>query len=101
MQGVVNDADKGQVYHTARSILSLIFLRYPDIPKDRYKVTHPVLLVTALRDPIALPSMAKAASAAWCTILTVRELDTGHWVMLEKPDELNATIDEYLRELKA
>jgi soluble epoxide hydrolase/lipid-phosphate phosphatase len=64
-------------------------------------VTYPVLLVTTLQDPICLPSMAIASATPWCSNLTVRELDTGHWVMLEKPDELNATIDEFLQGLAA
>lgn len=69
------------------------------IPKDRYNVTQPVLLVAALRDAISIPSLSKANSEASCTNLTVHEFDTGHWVMLEKPDELNVVIEEYLKGL--
>jgi soluble epoxide hydrolase / lipid-phosphate phosphatase len=69
------------------------------IPKERHKLTHPVLQVTALRDAICLPEIAKNVAAAFCTNATVRELDAGHWLMLEKPRELNAVLDEFLESL--
>lgn len=71
------------------------------IPEERYKLTHPVLMVTTLQDNICLSTIAKAVTSATCTNATVRELDTGHWAMLEKPDELNTVIDEYLGNLLA
>jgi soluble epoxide hydrolase / lipid-phosphate phosphatase len=66
------------------------------IPQDRYKLAHPVLQVATLRDPICLPDIARQATLVMCTNATVRDIDTGHWAMLEKPDELNALIDEFL-----
>jgi soluble epoxide hydrolase / lipid-phosphate phosphatase len=71
------------------------------IPKERYNITHPVLLVTTLRDTICLPTVAKAITSTTCTNAVVRELDTGHWAMFEKPHELNASIDEFLGSLSA
>jgi soluble epoxide hydrolase / lipid-phosphate phosphatase len=66
------------------------------IPQDRYKLTLPVLVIATLRDVICLPEMARRATSGFCTNATVRDIDTGHWAMLEKPDEINAFIDEFL-----
>jgi pimeloyl-ACP methyl ester carboxylesterase len=67
-----------------------------DIPQDRYKLTLPVLVVATLQDAIYLPGLARRAAAALCTNATVHDIDTGHWAMLEKPDEINALIDGFL-----
>lgn len=101
MQGTMNVNDKGQdlschelgFVHPCHAFITIA------IPKERYILTHPVLQVATLRDPIGIPEIAKYATPAMCTNSTVRDIDAGHWVMLEKPNELNAIIDEYLESL--
>jgi pimeloyl-ACP methyl ester carboxylesterase len=75
---------------------SYVKLVAADIPQDSYKLTLPVLVVATLRDAICLPELARQATSVFCTNATVRDIDTGHWAMLEKPDEINALIDEFL-----
>ncbi|KAF8586071.1 alpha/beta-hydrolase [Ramaria rubella] len=67
-----------------------------DIPKERYTITHPVLQILCPRDAICVPDLMRVSTVAWCTNATIRELDTGHWPMFEKPDELHAAMDEFM-----
>ncbi|KAF8573427.1 alpha/beta-hydrolase [Ramaria rubella] len=66
------------------------------VPKERYKITHPVLQILCLRDSICVPDIMRANTVAWCTNAVIRELDTSHWPMFEKPDELNAAMDDFV-----
>ncbi|KAF8586073.1 alpha/beta-hydrolase [Ramaria rubella] len=78
------------------AIRDVIFEDDKTVPKERYKITHPVLQILCLRDLICLPVIGRANTAAWCTNAVIRELDTSHWPMFEKPDELNAAMDEFV-----
>ncbi|KAJ7588150.1 alpha/beta-hydrolase [Mycena floridula] len=59
------------------------------IPKQNIMVTKPVFFGAALRDFVALASVQKMVVAKTCTNTTVCEYDAGHWVMVEKKDEVN------------
>ncbi|KAM0541948.1 hypothetical protein ACHAPJ_013010 [Fusarium lateritium] len=58
----------------------------------------PVLFVGANWDPISDVAVSSIASAQkkYCTNLKEVNVDAGHWVALEKPDEVNALIAEWL-----
>ncbi|KAJ7592486.1 Alpha/Beta hydrolase protein [Mycena floridula] len=59
------------------------------IPKQNIMVTKPVFFGAALRDVVALASVQKMILAKTCTNTTVCDYDAGHWVMVEKKDEVN------------
>ncbi|KAJ7590104.1 alpha/beta-hydrolase [Mycena floridula] len=59
------------------------------IPEQNIMVTKPVFFGAALRDLVCLASMQKMILAKTCTNTTVCDYDAGHWVMVEKKDEVN------------
>ncbi len=67
----------------------------PELPPTR-PIDVPVLMVTASRDPVIRPEMA-AAMPLLVRKLTMRSLDCGHWTQQEKPEEVNALIDCWIR----
>jgi soluble epoxide hydrolase / lipid-phosphate phosphatase len=96
MQGTFGEGDKGLDSHSLARSSSHVKIVAADILQDGYKLTLPVLIVATLQDAICLPELARRAAAALCTNATVHDIDTGHWAMLEKPDEINALIDGFL-----
>jgi len=60
------------------------------IPKEAYQLKKPVFFAACSKDPIALPAMGKAGLVPSCEQPpTIKDYDAGHWVQLERPDELN------------
>ena len=59
------------------------------IPHTRANITKPVLLLTAAKDPIGTPARAEAGTRPYAPDLRVRQIDSGHFMMLEKADEVN------------
>ncbi len=70
-----------------------------DIPPDRAILKKPVLLVPALKDPIGLPSFAIAGTQPYAPDLRIVSIEAGHWVQLEKRDEVNAALEAFYNEL--
>ncbi|KAF8995114.1 Alpha/Beta hydrolase protein [Cyathus striatus] len=69
------------------------------IPMDRYKITHPTLFIATLQDYVCLPEVGTAIMKSYADNLEIKEIDTSHWVMFEKPDDLNETLDEFISKL--
>ena len=69
------------------------------IPAERATIEQPTLLVTCRNDPAGIPAMAEEGTRASARNLEVKQLDTGHWVQLEKPDEVNQLLKEFLEGL--
>ncbi|TCD71231.1 hypothetical protein EIP91_011709 [Steccherinum ochraceum] len=69
------------------------------IPPDRYTIHHPVLYVGCTRDTICVFSYAVQPTRQFCKNLTVKEIDTGHWVLIEKPAELAQMLLEWVEGL--
>ncbi|MBN1662784.1 MAG: alpha/beta hydrolase [Deltaproteobacteria bacterium] len=64
------------------------------------KVTMPALMIGAENDPILLPGMMDGMERH-CTNLTKRLIgNCGHWTQMERPDEVNRILIEYLSDLK-
>lgn len=51
-------------------------------------IDTPTLFIGTAKDVICIPALQEAAMKSAFTNLTVETLDTGHWVMLEKPKEM-------------
>lgn len=70
-----------------------------DIPYERKFCDLPALLVVAERDYATRADMQVPRSREWCRELRVETLDCGHWIQLEKADELTALLEGFAREV--
>ena len=59
-------------------------------------ITVPVLFIQALRDSALPPHLGKAMGKH-IPKLTMKQVDTAHWALWEKPQELNEIIAEWLQ----
>ena len=64
--------------------------------QDR-RVTVPVLFIQALRDQ-ALPPHLGRSMAKKIPQLTIKQVNTAHWALWEKPEEVNGIIERWVRE---
>jgi len=60
------------------------------------KLHLPVLMISAARDPIAGGARAVEGMRAVVDNLKVETLPTGHWVQLEKADEVNRLLEDFV-----
>jgi pimeloyl-ACP methyl ester carboxylesterase len=68
------------------------------IPLPAYHLTKPVFFGAATKDCVTVPATGKFALEKYCkeAPVTIREFDTGHWVALEAPDELNKELATWI-----
>ncbi|KAL4895459.1 putative epoxide hydrolase [Aspergillus ambiguus] len=59
----------------------------------------PLLLIGAEKDYVCLADMQEQSARPFATDLRVERLDTGHWVQLEKPDEVNALLIKFAEDI--
>lgn len=69
------------------------------IPNERAYVEQPTLLVTCSGDPVAPPGFIEGGTRPFVRNLEVKQVDTGHWLLLEKPDEVNAILKDFFESL--
>lgn len=61
------------------------------------QIDIPVLVILASRDTALPPVMAQGMSK-YLPNLTVEEVDTSHWALWEKPEEVNGILEKWLKE---
>lgn len=61
------------------------------------RITAPVLFIQALRDQ-ALPPHLGRSMAKTIPQLTLKRVDTSHWALWEKPEEVNRIIAQWVKE---
>lgn len=59
------------------------------------KINVPTLFIQATKDSVLQPHMSKGMEK-WLTNLTRGEVDGTHWVLVQRPDEVNKIIREWL-----
>lgn len=59
----------------------------------------PVFLIIGAKDPLGFASFTEMATRAYSKDLKVVRLDTGHWIQLEAPDELNGILEGFVEEV--
>ncbi|KAF8999695.1 Alpha/Beta hydrolase protein [Cyathus striatus] len=69
------------------------------VPKENYRFRTPTLYIPTLKDMICIPAINEAELRKYCDNLSVKVIDSTHWVMLEKPAELNEAIGEFLAKI--
>ena len=58
-------------------------------------ITKPVLFIAGENDSVLTPE-TNSHNAMACTNLTEKSLPTGHWMAMEKPDEVNQAIFNWI-----
>lgn len=66
------------------------------VPIRSPAVTKPVFFGAAKRDAIGVAQFQIHGTTQACSNLTVREIDAGHWIQLEKKDEVNQELGAWL-----
>lgn len=61
------------------------------------QITIPVLFIQALRDQ-ALPAHLGKSMAKHIPNLTLKQVNTSHWALWEKPEEVNGILAAWLNE---
>ncbi|KAF2033552.1 hypothetical protein EK21DRAFT_109020 [Setomelanomma holmii] len=63
----------------------------------------PTSMITGRKDIVCIHGRPATAMEACVTdgILEVRDIDAGHWVMLEKPAEFNKVLQEWLEQTES
>jgi 3-oxoadipate enol-lactonase len=62
---------------------------------DLSRIRCPALLISGDEDAVAPPSMARSIAAAIAGAKTVVLPRCGHWIMLERPEEVNAEVKRF------
>lgn len=62
------------------------------------RITAPTLFIQALRDEALPPHLGKAMGKQ-IPKLDLKQVDTAHWALWEKPEEVNAIISEWLKDV--
>ncbi|KAF3384994.1 Bifunctional epoxide hydrolase 2 [Penicillium rolfsii] len=62
------------------------------------KITIPTLFIQALRDP-ALPPHLGNSMAKHIPKLTLKQVNTAHWAMWEKPEEVNGILSTWFKDV--
>ncbi|KAI1413789.1 alpha/beta-hydrolase [Hypoxylon sp. FL1857] len=60
-----------------------------------HRFTMPTLFVQALRDPVLIPELSEGMDQ-YFDKLTRAEVNTGHWAMIEGPDEVNKILNSWV-----
>lgn len=68
---------------------------------ERSHIQQPTLLITASKDYIAIPAMQEQGMRPFFKNLTVESVETGYWLQLEKPDEINQMLEKFFQEVVA
>ncbi|PIL26566.1 hypothetical protein GSI_12324 [Ganoderma sinense ZZ0214-1] len=67
-----------------------------NIPEERKNVVSPSLVFLALRDIVSVRTITEAFMAKRGTQVEYVEVDAGHWLQVERPDEVNAAMRRWL-----
>ncbi|KAL8873180.1 MAG: hypothetical protein Q9215_001687 [Flavoplaca cf. flavocitrina] len=67
-----------------------------NVPSDRLQTDKPALLVVCTKDCVAIPSMQEQDMRAFASDVMVESLDCGHWVQLEKANEVNEIVTSFI-----
>lgn len=68
------------------------------VAPERWHIQQPTLLITCSLDPIANASMQEQGMRPFVRNLKVEKMESGHWVQLEKREEVNQTLKVFFQE---
>ncbi|KAG5220521.1 alpha/beta-hydrolase [Salix suchowensis] len=89
--GIMNDDDKGASSRVRNDINNHLLMRRSrlGVPIRSPAVSKPVFFGATSKDAVCIPKLQTPVTQKACPNLIVREFDSGHWVQLEKKDEVN------------
>nr|CAG8530113.1 13026_t:CDS:10 [Entrophospora candida] len=91
---------KSNGFHGGLNYYKTRKVNFQDEKGTRKQINHPSLMITVGKDSALPPSMAKGMNK-FCMNLTVKHIEeSGHWVMIEKTNELNQILEDYLNDLE-
>lgn len=62
------------------------------------QINIPVLFIQGLRDPALPPKMGQGMDK-FIPNLTVEQVNTSHWAMWEKPEEVNSILEKWFKDV--
>ncbi|KAL8721033.1 MAG: hypothetical protein Q9225_002206 [Loekoesia sp. 1 TL-2023] len=65
------------------------------VTPERRQIDRPTLLVTCRKDYVAVPAMQEEQMRPFAKSMEVETLECGHWVQLEKSDEVNEILKRF------
>lgn len=63
----------------------------------QFKLSIPVLLIGGARDAPAPAALGALVTKPLCENYTGKVIDSGHWMLREKPEEWLATVQDWLK----
>ncbi|KAF9461377.1 Alpha/Beta hydrolase protein [Collybia nuda] len=69
------------------------------IPQEAYNISIPTFFGGAMKDQICIAGAAKMMMSKFCSNLTAKEFNTGHWIMQEAPNEVNEALEGFFATL--
>ena len=70
------------------------------IPSQNHHVTKPALFIACAKDYVAVPKLQEEGMRPWVGDLRVKELDSAHWVQLQRREEVNHALQEFFNEVE-
>ena len=67
-----------------------------DVPAASFVVNQPIFFGGTERDPTSIPAEYIGVIKALCPNHTIKVFDTGHWVLHERPAEVNDELKKWL-----
>ena len=76
-------------------------LNTPDearVPEEDYYLKVPTLLIKCMNDPVGVPLVQETGMKPWIdeNMLKVIEIESGHWCLMEKPNETNEALEKFV-----
>lgn len=68
------------------------------IALERQHIQQPTLLITCNLDPVAVGAMQEQGMRPFVQNLKVEKLEAGHWLQLEKREDVNKTLKAFFEE---
>ena len=70
------------------------------IPPPNLHVTKPALFIACAKDYVGVSWMQEQNMRPWAKDMRVKELDSAHWVQLEKREEVNRALQDFFDEVE-
>jgi soluble epoxide hydrolase/lipid-phosphate phosphatase len=82
-----------------RSLMRGIQAEYPPVlTEEQMSINVPVLIIPSTQDVVARPEFMHFQTEPWAKAgLTEKPVDAGHWLMLEKTEEVNQILKDFAK----
>ena len=70
------------------------------IPAKNYHISKPALFIACKKDYVAVPTLQEKGMRPWVKDMRVKELDSAHWVQLQRREEVNRALQEFFDDVE-